>query len=266
MRHLNAIPGFECVKPISETGSHSYTIVAGDYFRIENCIEKTDGTWEGTLIKYRKGSGGFIRSEERVSFTPPNLDPHALIQSEDWCHDDLRHYTAAIDDHVAQCTDCENRLKKSSGATLLPKLRAKITVKFPEPRNSQERMEQLQQLDRGQCLPCGCMVQDVGWTRQQAAAAFYKALAEIMQVPEGQISKVGGSIKLLDLPLTTKSLRRLRDKFWLPDGSLGSEEGRDKEEGETVRQLPATVGDFIARILSIHSGMFYTECSEHWAP
>ncbi len=266
MKYLNSILGFEYVKPITEKGNHSFTFIAGDYFSIEGCIEKADGIWEGTLVSYFKGPDGFIPQEERVSFTPPKLDPHAFIQSGGWNYDDLRNYNTAIDEHVAKCPDCENRLKRSAGAVLLPKLRTKITVQFPEPQSHQERIEQLEKLKPGQCLPCGCMVEDVKWTKAQAAEAFYKVLAEIMQVSEEQSRRIEEQIRLLDLPLEIKSLRRLRDKFWLPDGSLGSAEGRDAEEDDKVRQLPETVGDFIANILRLHSGMSYTECSDHWTP
>ncbi len=266
MKHLNSIPGFEYVKPISEKGSHSYGFISGQYFKIEDCVERAEGFWEGTLVKYRNKPDGFVREEERISFLPPQLDPHVLIQSKDWCHDDLRNYTTALDDHVAQCSACESRMKRSSGALLLPRLRSKITVQFPEPKNYEERMKQLEQLKPGQCLPCGCMVQDVKWTKQQAVDAFYKVLAGIMQVSEEDARKVPEWEKLLALPLETKALRRLRDKFWLPDGSLGSAEGRDAEEGEKVRHLPETVGEFITKILKMHVGMSWTECGEHWCP
>ncbi|MDO8495279.1 MAG: hypothetical protein Q7S32_01980 [bacterium] len=266
MKHLNSLLGFKSVKSIFEKTPRSAVWIGKNFFWIEDCIEKVDGIWEGTLVNYIKGTDGFVREEERVSFTPPQLDPHSLIQGGDWGHDDLRAYTTAIEEHVMQCSDCENRMKRSSGAVLLPKLRAKITVQFPVPKSHHEHITQLQQLKPGQCLSCGCMVLDIKWTRQQAAEAFYKALAEVMQVTEDIATRVEGPTKLLDLPLVTKSLRRLRDKFWLPDGSLGSAEGRDAEEGDKVRQLPETIGEFINQILSLHSGMSYTECSEHWTP
>jgi hypothetical protein len=265
MKYLNSLEGFKYAKPISEKGSHSCAIISGEYYRIEDCVEKTDGVWEGTLVKYNDGDKGFVREEERILFTPPKLDPHTIIQSRDWNYDDLRYYTTAIDEHVSQCPDCENILKRSGGAVLLPRLRAKITVPFPEPKGW-EYMGQLEQLKPGQCLPCGCIVLDVKWSREQAVEAFYKALAKIMQVSEEHSRRIEEQTKLLDLPLTTKSLRRLRDQFWLPDGSLGSAKGRDEEEGEVVRQLPETVGEFINQILKVHFGMSWIECTDHWSP
>ncbi len=266
MRYLNSVLGFGSVKPIFEDKSESAAWIGEKFFRIKNCVEKPGGIWEGTLVSYLKGPEGFISQYERISFTPPKLDPHALIQSRDWCHDDLRWYTKSIDEHVVQCSDCEKRMTRSSGAVLLPQLRAKLTVQFPEPKSYHERMTQLQQLGPGQCLSCGCMVLDIKWTRKQAEDAFCKALAEIMQVTENDTRRLQDDVKLLDLPLSTKSLRRLRDKFWLPDGSFGSEELRDKVEGDIVRQLPETVGQFLNQVLNVHCGMSYSECSTHWCP
>jgi hypothetical protein len=127
-------------------------------------------------------------------------------------------------------------------------------------------MEQMRRLKPGQCLPCGCEVIDIAWTQSQASDMFYKALAGILQVSEDEAKKIQPWIKLLDLPMDTRSLRRLRDKFWFPDGAHISEEMRDLEEGDKVRQLPETVGQFIEEILSLHSGLSYRECNAHWCP
>ncbi len=128
---------------------------------------------------------------------------------------------------------------------------------------SGENITQLEQLKRGESLPCGCKVMDTAWTREEARIKTYKRLAEVLNVSEVQAAKIPEGILLRELPLSTKSLRRLRDKFWFPDGSLGSEEGRDAEEGETVLGLPKTIGDFITKLLEIHSGISYYACASH---
>ena len=143
-----------------------------------------------------------------------------------------------------------------------------MTVQFPAPKNYHDRWEQLQQLKPGQCLSCGCEVTAVPWTREEASAEFYKTLTEIMRVPVDKVARMSEATRPEDLPLSRKSLRQLRDKFWLPDGSYGSEKLREieEEQNDEVRQLPETVGDFINKILSLHSGISFRECSEHWSP
>lgn len=192
-------------------------------------------------------------------------DIHVLIQDRRYGFPDFIHeHGKQIDEHVEHCESC--REKMVGWTSWLPMLRARMTVQLPKPTGYGERLKQLQQLQRGQCLPCGCEVTAVPWTQEQARAKFCKALSEVMQVSLDDAGKIPDSVRLLDLPLTTKSLRRLRDRFWLPDGSCGSEEVRDEEEGDTVRQLPETIGHFVDTILRINSGISYRECSEHWCP
>ena len=196
---------------------------------------------------------------------PDILDIHILIQQRDF---DLRSFinehTGQIDDHVEVCEECHERV---IGFTAnLPKLRRRMTVQFPESSSLGERLEQLRQLSCGQCLPCGCEVIDAAWTRELASIKFCKALAEIMEVSEDDAKKIPHVTRLLELLPNMKSLRCLRDKFWIPDGSFASEEHRDAEEGAKVLQLPETIGEFIDDILNLHSGISYIECYEHWCP
>ncbi len=198
------------------------------------------------------------------------MDIHTLIQERDFdFYGFIQEHTAEIDDHVEACEVCHKRM---IGWTMhLPKLRARMTVDFPalaEYGSHHEWWKQLQQLKPGQCLPCGCEVTAAPWTHEEASAAFYKALAEIMDVPEDKVVRMPEATRPEDLPLTRKSLRQLRDRFWLPDGSYGSAKLREieEEQNDEVRQLPETVGDFIKKILGVHSGISFTECSEHWSP
>ena len=193
------------------------------------------------------------------------INIHVLIQERHYdFYGFIREHGEEIDNHVEVCEECHHRM--IGWTSSLPKLRARMTVQFPSATSDGGRLTQMRQLKPGQCLPCGCEVLDVAWTLEQARAKFYKALAEIMQVSENDARKVPDEFRLQDLPLGTKSLRRLRDKFWFPDMSSGSEEIRDAEEGDKVLQLPETVGDFITNILTLHSGMSYKDCSEHWDP
>ncbi len=197
-------------------------------------------------------------------------DIHALIQERTYdFYGFIQKYMGEIDDHVALCEACH---KKMIGWTMhLPKLRVRMTVDFPplaEFGSHSEWWEQMQQLKPGQCLPCGCEVTAVPWTHEEVSAAFYKALAEIIGVPEDKVARMPETTRPEDLPLTRTSLRQLRDKFWLPDGSYGSEKLREieEEQNDEVRQLPETVGDFINKILRAHSGVSFRECPEHWSP
>lgn len=200
--------------------------------------------------------------------TMESQDIHVLIQGRDYdFYGFISDHRDAIEEHIAMCSSCEERF--FGWACHLPKFRARKTV-IPEGWDANQsyrsRVQALEKLGRGECLPCGCQVTDVPWTREQTAEKLYRKLAEVMEITEEEAKRVPETIRCLDLPLSAKQLRRLRDEFWLPDGSLGSEEGRDAEEGETVRQLPATVGEFIDQIKRMHCGISYTECSEHWNP
>lgn len=269
MRHLNSIPGFQYVMAISETGQRTRAMVSDDYFWLSDCKRHKDGIWEGVVVNHLRNTHlHTLRHDDRVIFTPPEIEPHVLIQSEFGLFDTLREYPAAMDAHVAECPDCQKRVIKSGMVRLLPRLRAKMTVPQPEDWDQRyhSRHDLLQKMQPGQCLPCGCQVTSVPWSRHQVVDTFYKALAEVLQVSEDNAKKISEETRLLELPLAIKSLRRLRDKFWFPDGSSGSEEIRDVEEGDKVRQLPETIGQFIQQILSPHSGISYIECSEHWCP
>ena len=192
-------------------------------------------------------------------------DIHILIQQRSYDFlAFIRECMEQIDNHIEVCEECRERM--IWWTSHLPKLRARMTVQFPKPTSYSERLDQMKQLKRGQCLPCGCQVTDIAWTREQASAEFYNALAQVLEVSEAEAKNIPDKVRLQELPLSTKSLRRLRDKFWMPDGSYGSEELRDSEEGDKVRQLPETISHFIKEILSLHSGMSYAECSDHWCP
>jgi|GEM_PF-6037208 len=196
--------------------------------------------------------------------TPKIPDIHSLIQQRQFdFYGFIKEYGEQIDNHVEICEQCHRRM--IGWTEHLPKLRARMTVEVPDDWQS-NYYAQLQKLSPGQCLPCGCEVIEVAWTREQARTEFYKALAEVMEMPEDKAKKIHGRSKLQELPLSTKALRRLRDKFWIPDGSSGSEQIRDSEEGHRVLQLPETIEDFLATILRLHSGMSYRECSMHWCP
>ena len=196
---------------------------------------------------------------------PQDSEIHTLIQAREFdFYGFIGEHREEIDDHVAHCHEC--REKMIGWSSHLPKLRARVTVAFPAPKSRHERIEQMQQLKRGQCLPCGCEVTDAPWTEEEARTAFNQTLARIMGVAENKMRRVPATTRLQDLPLCTKSLRRLRDAFWIPDGSSGSEKIRDAEEGDNVPDLPETVGDFVQAILSLHAGMSYTVCGEHWSP
>ena len=119
MKHLNSVVGFEYVKPIFETGQGSSAIICGSFFKIEDCVEKDHGIWEGTLVSYLNGLDGFVKQTERITFTPPKLDPHTFIQNNRCSHDDMRAYTVSFDEHVSHCPDCEKKMRTSSGAVLL---------------------------------------------------------------------------------------------------------------------------------------------------
>ncbi len=187
---------------------------------------------------------------------------HKLLQESKYLYDLIAKYTAEVDDHLEDCKDC---CEKVVGlAEHIPRLRKRMIVDFPDPNSYHERLNQLKQLKRGQCLPCGCEVLSPAWTRDDAITAFYKSLAEIMQTPEKEAKKITGEFKLQDLPLNIISLRRLRDKFWIPDGSHGSAEKRDLEEGNHVLQLPETINEFIDKILNIRSGVCLVACYHHW--
>lgn len=177
-------------------------------------------------------------------------------------------YTDEIDSHVEGCSECHARVM--SYTQYLPRLFARMVVRLPEPTHGpayrHDLWNQLRSLERGQCLPCGCVVTRTPWTREEAAAKFYIALAEILQLPLDQATKIHQQAHLSDLPLSSESLRRLRDTFWLPSGSLADKESRDAEEGENVLQLPATVADMITQILELHSSVAWSDCSEHWSP
>ncbi len=187
---------------------------------------------------------------------------HALIQDRDRDYYSLiRDHTEEIENHIEVCEACHDRM--IIWASKLPRLLSRVTVQLPAPSSYHEWREQLDTLARGQCLPCGCQVWDVAWTREEASLAFIKGLAEVLGVSEEQANKIPTETKMTDLPLDIKSLRRLRDKFWIPDGSYGSSELRDAEEGEKVKQLPETVGSFVAEILRIHCGISWRSCCEH---
>lgn len=189
-------------------------------------------------------------------------DIHQLIQQRK--HDlyaFIREHTERIDNHVEVCKTCHERM--IGWTRHLPKLRKRMTVELPEATGDSQRLKQLEQLTRGQSLPCGCEVTGVSWTQEQASAEFYRAFAGILEISEDDAKKIFYTIRLYNLPLEIKLLRRLRDKFWLPDGSYLSADLRDAQEGDKVLQLPETVGDFINSILSLHSGTSYNECSEH---
>jgi len=141
-----------------------------------------------------------------------------------------------------------------------------MVVNLPEPQSYHERMTQLEHLQGGQCLQCGCLVLDTAWTRDQARETFYRAFARIMEMSYEDAINLSELTRLLDLPLEVASLRQLRNAFWIPDGSLSTPEGRDLEEGDLVSQLPETIGQFISKLTSLHSGMSYVECSGHWTP
>jgi len=148
----------------------------------------------------------------------------------------------------------------------LPKLRARVTVEFPSAESEAERTNQLKQLQRGQCLPCGCEVIRPSWTLAHAAAKFYKALAEIEGKSEEYVRSLPDDLPFAEMELETKALRRLRDKFWIPDGSSRSAEQRDLEEGEKVLQMPVTIRGFIEKLQNINSGIIYVQCPDHWLP
>ena len=166
----------------------------------------------------------------------------------------IQKYRDLVDEHVLQCAVCREAVMAFTQD--LPKLRARMTV----------HGKPLEKLERGQCLPCGCVVLDASWTLAQARDEFYKALAAIMGVPEDKVVRMSDATRIVDLPLDTTSLRRLRDTFWIPDGSYGSAELRDKEEGGTVLQLPKTIGEFVNQIRSVHSGTSIAECRDCWTP
>jgi hypothetical protein len=192
-------------------------------------------------------------------------DIHTLIQQREYdFYTFIREHLEEIDNHVEICNECRERMVGWSSH--LPKLRERATVQFPEAKNHQERMGQMRQLTRGQCLPCGCEVTDTAWTLERANAEFYRAFAKILGVEEDKVRRVPDTTLLRDLPLSTESLRRLRDTFWIPSGSSNSAKIRDVEEGDEVSQLPETIGDFIEKLLSLHFGVSYVECSEHWSP
>ncbi len=192
-------------------------------------------------------------------------DIHQLIQ-QDGCdiYSLIRKRTDEVDKHVLVCEACH---KKVIGCTSeLPKLRARMTVQFPDTPSLGQRVEQMKHLKAGQCLPCGCEVTRTAWTREEANGKFYVAFAAMLGISESQSRLISLETRFADLPVSIKQLRRLRDTFWFPDGSSGSPDARDAEEGDEVRQLPETVGDFITELLKIHSGYSYSECSDHWCP
>lgn len=200
---------------------------------------------------------------------PDAFDIHALIQERKFDMLGLiRQYADEIDLHVETCSECHRRVV--SYTQHLPRLFARMVVQLPEPAYGPSYRHdlgaQLRSLERGQCLPCGCVVTDTPWTREEAAAKFYVVLAEILQLSLDHATRIHQQVQLIDLPLAPESLRRLRDAFWLPSGSMGDKEARDAEEGENVLQLPDTVADMITKILELHSSMVWVDCSEHWSP
>ncbi len=193
------------------------------------------------------------------------VDIHALIQQRKYdFYGFIRDHRDAIDDHVLVCGICHNRM--IGWSSHLPKLRVRATVNLPEVRGDAAHSLQLRQLKRGQCLPCGCEVTSTPWTKEEARAALYEALAVALKVSVGQAQKIPEGTGMRELPLATTPLRRLRDKFWIPDGSSGNPDVRDREEGDMVRQLPETIADFIKTILKIHAGTGWMVCTEHWSP
>ncbi len=208
----------------------------------------------------------FLEKDMEKADDPDVSGIHALIQERKYdFYSFIRDHRNQIDDHVESCETCRDHMVGWSSH--LPKLRARVTVHFPElADHHSDRMKQMERLARGQCLPCGCEVTHTAWTENQASAAFYKALADVLAVSEDQAENIPKGTRLQELPLSIKSLRRLRDKFWIPDGSSVSEEIRDAEEGDKVLQLPETIADFTSQILKLHSGMSYMECTEHWVP
>ena len=197
-----------------------------------------------------------------VTEEPKISDIHTLIR-ERVCdfYGFIQEHRDKIDDHVATCNECHEKM--IGWTRYIPKLRERMTPCIPD---GLRRDEQIKQLKKGQCLPCGCEVIDTAWTKEEARNKFLKALAEVMQVCEEEVSKIPSPTRILDLRLDTKSLRRLRDKFWLPDNSCASAELRDKEESSEVVQLPETIGGFIIRLLAIHSGTTIMQCSDCWCP
>lgn len=197
--------------------------------------------------------------------TTPDLGTHALIQARTYdFYAFIRERGAEIDEHVLSCEECRKRMRGWSSH--LPRHFARVVVHLPEPLTRLGNVEQLHHLRAGQCLPCGCEVMDTTWTREQAREAFYRAFAQAMEMPYEDAVLMSELTRLRDLPFSTVQLRRLRDAFWIPDGSSGSAENRDREEGDRVPQLPDTIGAFITSIAKMHTGMSYSECSDHWSP
>ena len=195
-------------------------------------------------------------------------DIHALIQQRHYdFYTFIRERTEQIDGHVEVCEQCHERM--FGWTSHLPKLRARMTVQFEKPSNYGERMEQMQQLRRGQCLPCGCEVTDVAWTRDYARTKFYRALSEVLEIAEDDAKKIQEGIKLELLPLNTQSLRRLWGKFWVAcdvDLDMSSGEVKYQVPDEKLPKIPPTIREFIDDLVKHHSGVSYSECSEHWCP
>ncbi len=194
-----------------------------------------------------------------------NDEIHALIQAR--TYDFLGFIQARgseIDGHILSCETCCQRMR--GWAVHLPRHFARVVVELPERWKNAGHTERLRQLKKGQCLPCGCEVLDTTWSREEARETFFRVFARVMNMPYDDAVLLSELTRFQDLPLGVVQLRRLRDAFWIPDGSLTSEDGRDREEGERVPQLPDTVGAFISRIVQMHTGMSYSECSDHWSP
>lgn len=192
-------------------------------------------------------------------------ETHALIQARTYDFSAfIDKHCQKIDEHILSCEECRKRMRGWSAR--LPMLFDRVVVRLPESLRHLSNIEQLGHLKAGQCLPCGCEVLDTAWTREQAREAFYRAFARTMEVPYDDAMTLSELTRLRDLPLSVVQLRRLRDAFWLPDGSLGTEEERDREEGDRIPQLPDTIGAFVTRIAGMHTGMSYSECPDHWSP
>jgi len=201
------------------------------------------------------------------SNTAEGVDIHKLIQERD-CdfHGFISKYGPEIDNHIETCLACEKRFWGWSEN--LPKMRKRKTVTPPDYDEKRSPKDYYHLLKAGQCLPCGCAAYSVPWNKEEATAAFYKAFTEVTGIAEESAKLLPQNTKLRRLPLDAKTLRRLRDTFWIPSGSYGSAHMRDAEEGEKVLQLPDTIADFIKDLVSMHSGYSVHECMEHdsWCP
>lgn len=103
---------------------------------------------------------------------PTNQEIHALIQAR--VYDFLgfiQTHGSEIDEHILSCESCCKRMRGWS--VHLPRHFARVVVELPEPWRNVDHLEQLRQLKRGQCLPCGCEVLDTTWTREEAREAFF---------------------------------------------------------------------------------------------